>query len=119
MDAVRARFHPGMDEPDRILVIRLKSIGDVVLTLPAVHLIRDNFPRARITFLTSKENVRLLEGFSPVDEVIGVDRVGNGDSGLRRGVARLPGGRVRDALIRFLVGETAGPAKFKGNHCRR
>ena len=63
-----------MDEPDRILVIRLKSIGDVVLTLPAVHLIRDNFPRARITFLTSKENVRLLEGFSPVDEVIGVDR---------------------------------------------
>ena len=63
-----------MDESERILVIRLKSIGDVVLTLPAVHLIRDNFPRARITFLTSKENVRLLEGFGPVDEVIGVDR---------------------------------------------
>ena len=63
-----------MDEPERILVIRLKSIGDVVLTLPALHLIRDNFPRARITYLTSKENVRLLEGFGPVDEVIGVDR---------------------------------------------
>jgi ADP-heptose:LPS heptosyltransferase len=63
-----------MDEPERILVIRLKSIGDVVLTLPAVNLIRDNFPRARITFLTSQENARLPEGFGPVDEVIGVDR---------------------------------------------
>ena len=57
-----------------ILLIRLKSIGDVVLTLPAVHAVRDNFPDAKITFLTSSENVELLRGFPDVNEVIALDR---------------------------------------------
>ncbi|MEI8289507.1 MAG: glycosyltransferase family 9 protein [Verrucomicrobiota bacterium] len=57
-----------------ILLIRLKSIGDVVLTLPAVNAIRDNFPDAKITFLTSLENASLLAGFKAVDKVISLDR---------------------------------------------
>lgn len=57
-----------------ILLIRLKSIGDVIQTLPAVHAVRNNFPAAKITFLTSKENVPLLFGFREVDAVIGLDR---------------------------------------------
>lgn len=60
--------------PDRILLIRLKSIGDVVLTLPAVQVVRQNFPSAKITFLTSKENAPLLRGFRDVDEIITIDR---------------------------------------------
>src|SRR5439155_22629973 len=63
-----------MVEPHKILVIRLKSIGDVVLTLPAVNLMRDNFPRAKITFLTSEENAGIAGGFASVDEVIALDR---------------------------------------------
>ncbi len=59
---------------ENILLIRLKSIGDVVLTLPAVNVIRENFPNAKITFLTSKENAVLLRGFREVDEVITLDR---------------------------------------------
>ena len=39
---------------EHILVIRLKSIGDVILTLPAIHALRENFPQARITSLTSR-----------------------------------------------------------------
>jgi ADP-heptose:LPS heptosyltransferase len=57
-----------------ILLIRLKSIGDVVLTLPAVNAVRENFPSAKITYLTSKENVPLLRGFRAVDEVVSLDR---------------------------------------------
>ena len=57
-----------------ILLIRLKSIGDVVLTLPAVNAIRDNFPSAKITFLTSQENTGLLHGFREVNEIIALDR---------------------------------------------
>ncbi|MEI6075397.1 MAG: glycosyltransferase family 9 protein, partial [Verrucomicrobiota bacterium] len=57
-----------------ILVIRLKAIGDVVLTLPAVNAVRQNFPNAKITFLTSKENAALLQGFREVNEVISLDR---------------------------------------------
>ena len=57
-----------------IRLIRLKSIGDVLFTLPAVHVVRQNFPGAKITFLTSRENASLLEGFREGDEVITLDR---------------------------------------------
>jgi ADP-heptose:LPS heptosyltransferase len=57
-----------------ILLIRLKSIGDVVLTLPACELARENFPAARICFLTSRENAGLARAFSVVDEVLALDR---------------------------------------------
>jgi ADP-heptose:LPS heptosyltransferase len=57
-----------------ILLIRLKSIGDIIFTLPAVHVVRENFPRARISFLVSKEHEPLISGFKDVDEVIGLDR---------------------------------------------
>jgi len=63
-----------MDRNANILLIRLKSIGDVLFTLPAVHVIRENFPAARITFLTARENAPLLEGFREVNEVITLDR---------------------------------------------
>lgn len=60
--------------PHHVLLIRFKSIGDVIFTLPAVWQVREHFPDARIVFLTSRENAQLLRGFSAVDEVIEVDR---------------------------------------------
>jgi ADP-heptose:LPS heptosyltransferase len=63
-----------METRKNILLIRFKSIGDVLLTLPAVHAVRENFPAARITFLTVRENAPLLRGFRDVDEVISLDR---------------------------------------------
>ena len=43
-----------MNPRQNILLIRFKAIGDVVLTLPAVHAVRENFPDARLHFLVSK-----------------------------------------------------------------
>jgi len=63
-----------MNPPENILLIRLKSIGDVLFTLPAVHAVRENFPGARLHFLVSKENAPLLRGFSEIDAVIPLDR---------------------------------------------
>lgn len=59
---------------ENILLIRLKSIGDVLFTLPAVNAVRTRYPGAKITFLTSSENATLLAGFPAVDEIITVDR---------------------------------------------
>lgn len=59
---------------DNILLIRFKSIGDVILTLPAVNAVRENFPAAKISFLTSKENAPLLAGFREINDVITLDR---------------------------------------------
>jgi heptosyltransferase II len=39
----------------RIAVIRLSSLGDVILTLPVVHALRAAFPDARIEFWTKEE----------------------------------------------------------------
>jgi ADP-heptose:LPS heptosyltransferase len=63
-----------MENPARILIIRLTAIGDVVLTLPAVSVLRQNFPAAKISFLTTSENASLLRGFRDVDETIALDR---------------------------------------------
>jgi ADP-heptose:LPS heptosyltransferase len=63
-----------MEPEPNILLMRLKSMGDVVFTLPAVHLLRETFPRARITYLVSAENAPLLEGFRDVDETIVLNR---------------------------------------------
>ncbi len=63
-----------MIEKPAILLLRLKSIGDVVLTLPAVGMVRENFPGHRILFLTALENAALVRGFSLVDDVLALDR---------------------------------------------
>lgn len=63
-----------MDARENILLIRLKSIGDILFTLPAVHVLRENFPGAKITFLTSRENESLLNGFEEVNDIIAIDR---------------------------------------------
>lgn len=66
-----------------ILVTRFKSIGDILFVLPAVHALREHFPSARITFLTSKENRSLIQGFGPIDDVITIDRSAFSREGLR------------------------------------
>jgi ADP-heptose:LPS heptosyltransferase len=41
-----------MVEFDRILLIQLRQLGDILLTTPAIRAVRRAFPRARIDFLT-------------------------------------------------------------------
>ncbi|MGI9088991.1 MAG: glycosyltransferase family 9 protein [Chthoniobacterales bacterium] len=46
---------------NRILVIRGGAIGDFILTLPAIKLLRENFPRAHLEILGYKHIVALAE----------------------------------------------------------
>jgi ADP-heptose:LPS heptosyltransferase len=59
---------------EHILLVRLKSIGDIVFTLPAVNIVRENFPQAHISYLISREHTPLLSGFRAIDEIIPLDR---------------------------------------------
>ena len=72
-----------------ILLIRLKSIGDILFTLPAVHQVRHGFPDAHITFLVSKEHAPLLSGFRGVDEIKVIDRGAFRNGNLVRMVSHL------------------------------
>ena len=46
--------------PERILLIRLSSIGDIVLTTPLIRLLRRRFPNSRIDFITKARFADLL-----------------------------------------------------------
>jgi len=56
-----------------ILIIRTAYIGDVVMTLPILKVLKKKFPQAHITFLTSKASQPLLENNPYVDETIAYD----------------------------------------------
>ena len=58
---------------ERILLTRLKYIGDIVLTTPLIHTLRDRFPNAYIAYLGDKNGVSLLEQNPYLDEIFSID----------------------------------------------
>lgn len=66
---------PGLDPaaPAKILLLRLRRIGDVVLTTPAVTALDKAFPRASLTYVVEKPYARLVEGNPALDRVIAVE----------------------------------------------
>jgi predicted lipopolysaccharide heptosyltransferase III len=68
-------------EPTRILLIRLRLIGDVVFTTPALGALRRRFPDARITYLVEAAAEPVVRHHPALDEVVVVERP--------RGLARL------------------------------
>ena len=67
-------------EPLRVLLIRLRLIGDVVFTTPAVAAIKRRFPEARISYLVEAAAAPVVRHHPALDEVIVIERP--------RGVAR-------------------------------
>jgi ADP-heptose:LPS heptosyltransferase len=57
-------------EAERILVVRLDKLSDVLMTTPAIAAVRETVPGARITLLTSPCGAELAPQLPFVDEVI-------------------------------------------------
>jgi heptosyltransferase-2 len=57
-----------VSEPRHILVCRLSALGDIVLTLPALHALRLRFPDASLETLSKAPLHRILEAVPDVDE---------------------------------------------------
>jgi lipopolysaccharide heptosyltransferase II len=58
----------------KILVVRLSSIGDIILTTPLLRSLRSAYPHAHITFLIKKQYEELLAASPYVDELITFDK---------------------------------------------
>ena len=54
----------------KILLLQLKRIGDLILTTPAISVLRGSFPDAHITLIISNECVELLPAISNVDRML-------------------------------------------------
>ncbi len=59
-----------------ILVVQLRQVGDVLLTTPAVKVLRDSYPESRISYLTETGPATLLQGNPHLDTIIIRDRKG-------------------------------------------
>lgn len=57
----------------RILLIRLSSLGDIILTMPLIKALREKYPEAQIDLIVKKEFVKLAEFFPGLSNVIGID----------------------------------------------
>lgn len=63
-----------MKIPERILVIKLRAIGDVVMATPVLENLRRAFPAATIDFLTEKTCAPVVNGHPAINKVIALDR---------------------------------------------
>ena len=85
-----------------ILIIRLRLVGDVVFTTPAIRALRHHFPDARLTYLVERAAAPIVLGNPHLDEVMVVERT----RGWRRlrddlRLARTLRGRRFDLVIDF------------------
>jgi len=63
-----------MHDIKKILVIKLRAIGDVILATPVVENLRRAFPQAQIDFLTEKMCAPIVAGHPALHEILILDR---------------------------------------------
>ncbi len=61
---------------DKILIIRMDGIGDMLNSTPAIALLRQNYPDAEITVLAGPLNASILLGNPDVDRILRFNRDG-------------------------------------------
>ena len=54
----------------RVLLIRLRLIGDVVLSTPLIGALRRTFPAASLSYLVERDAAAVVSGNPHLDEVI-------------------------------------------------
>jgi ADP-heptose:LPS heptosyltransferase len=55
---------------NKILLVRLRRIGDVVMTTPAITALKKSLPHASLTYIVEEPYRRLVEGNPRLDRVI-------------------------------------------------
>ena len=65
---------PSSSKPSSILLVRLSSLGDVVLATPLARALRRTFPEARIDVAVAAEFADVWKDNPHINEVLTVDR---------------------------------------------
>lgn len=73
-----------MNQPERILVIKLRQLGDVLLTTPVFRALKEKFPRSSVTACVPAGSETILVGNSAVDEILGLPAIQENDNLLSR-----------------------------------
>jgi heptosyltransferase-1 len=70
----RPKTDPGPGDLKKILLIRLRRIGDIIMTTPAVALLKTRLPGASLTYLVEEPYRRLVERNPHLDKVLAVEK---------------------------------------------
>lgn len=90
----------------RILIVRLRQIGDVVFTTPAIHALRDRYPDAHLAYLVEPAASAVVAANPHLTDVIVASR-GTRLTGLARDLAL--GWRLRQARYDVALDFHGGP----------
>ena len=88
----------------RVLVVRLRSIGDTVLATPALFALRRFLPNARLDILLEDWVAPVLDGFDGVDHIVTIEGASAGE---RARVARQLRAAQYDVVYNLHGGTTA------------
>ncbi len=97
------------DKAARVLCVRLDSIGDVLMTTPAVRALKESVPGRRLFFLTSSNGAEAARLVPEIDEVIVYDAPwmkaapGRSESSADRAAIERLRGLGLDAAVIFTV----------------
>lgn len=89
---VRGRADRLTEVPNRILVVQMAKLGDMICTTPVFHAIKKRYPNATVTVMGNVLNQELLLGNIDVDEYLVFD-------GMRSAYMRIKNGRFDAAVI--------------------
>ena len=97
-----------------VLIVKPSALGDVIQATAVLPVIKQTFPRARVSWLVFEQNAGALEGNPWIDDLIVVKRRGLGPGGVARLVRSLREGRfdlvvdlqclLRSGLITYATG---------------
>lgn len=65
---------PGAVNPARILVIKLRHHGDMLLITPLVHALKRQYPAASVDVLLYEETRDMLAANADVNQIYAIDR---------------------------------------------
>ena len=60
--------------PERILVLKLRYVGDVLLTTPVLSRLRESFPKAHLAMLVNPGTDDVVRDHPALDEVLVLER---------------------------------------------
>lgn len=60
--------------PKKILVVRIDSLGDALLSLPAIESLQERFPQAKIDFLAGRQSRELFRVCFPGSQILEIEK---------------------------------------------
>lgn len=115
-----AQLDPRWQHAQRVLVVRLDNLGDVLVTTPAIHAIRKALPHAQITLLASPLGAQVGRLNPDLDDVIVYEapwvdpwcRLPHDSAREQAMIARLRAGQFDGAIIFTSFRQSALPAAY-------